>query len=301
VLMPSVKTEFQVVRTPSTGGTTTAAYWRQMLVSGNIFLGGDVYFGAMDDCDWKDNYVERAFRPQQDMGRVRSSGNTFGVVSFASGGVGDGTWISNSDVFEGRYDVGADNVIGLAAATGKTFTLLLNRPTINSRQTSLANRESMIRTYTGAAPLDGTVSIVAKDVITNSTWTNEYVEAVAGQITRDYGTYSPTLTSVANVTSSVLTKAKFERRGQGYVRVSAKINITTTSSSLHTQLAISLPIASDLSAEHDLIGTAVAFGSEPEGYGRVIGDAANNRALLQFKVGAASTYAVSLMFEYEVR
>jgi hypothetical protein len=75
------------------------------------------------------------------------------------------------------------------------------------------------------------------------------------------GTYTPTLTNVANIDIPASTAYTFQYMRVGnVVTVSGKIDVTVTGTGL-TRLNVSLPISSNFSAEENCAGTAVMTAS----------------------------------------
>jgi hypothetical protein len=112
-------------------------------------------------------------------------------------------------------------------------------------------------------------------------------------------TYTPTLTDSTNVTASTAYSTGYGRLG-GMVWVSGQLAIDPTSASTLTELGISLPIASNFTAENECGGTAAC--ADVAGYSaRIYADAANNRAKLAFTTGAdVASRAWSFTFGYQV-
>ncbi len=97
-------------------------------------------------------------------------------------------------------------------------------------------------------------------------------------------TYTPTLTSVANVAASTAYACQYLRVG-ATVTVSGKLDLDPTGATTLTQLGISLPIASSLAAAEQCGGTAVA--PAVAGYcAAILADATNDRAELNFTTAA---------------
>ncbi len=109
------------------------------------------------------------------------------------------------------------------------------------------------------------------------------------------GTYTPTITGVANVDSSTAFTCQFLRVGN-VVTVSGSVNVDTTAASILTTVGISLPIPSDLSSYIQCCG--VASGS---GVGYIQGDVTNDRANLSFTVATTDNRAWFFNFTYLVR
>ena len=119
--------------------------------------------------------------------------------------------------------------------------------------------------------------------------TNQYIAS---------GTYTPTLTSVANV-SGTPTAAGFKWiRVGNVVHVTGEISLTPSSvSGTLTRLGVSLPIASNLASSASLNGAANSPTAAE--FAAYIGDATNDRAELSF---GADLLASTLVggFTYEV-
>jgi hypothetical protein len=116
------------------------------------------------------------------------------------------------------------------------------------------------------------------------------------------GAYTPTQTSVTNVSSSTAAVCPWTRSGD-VVTVFGSCDIGTTATGT-TELGISLPIASSFAAEANCAGTAATTGSlglVPQAYGAIRGDAANDRAALKFTSPASGVnFAFSFSFSYRV-
>lgn len=113
-----------------------------------------------------------------------------------------------------------------------------------------------------------------------------------------WGTYTPTLTNVANLDASTAYQAQYTRMGN-VVIVSGKVDIDPTLTATATQLGISLPIASNIGAAEDCSGTAFAPGIAGQG-AAIVGDAANNRAEMQWVATDVTNQAMHFIFSYEV-
>lgn len=97
------------------------------------------------------------------------------------------------------------------------------------------------------------------------------------------GTYTPTLTGVANVAASTAFACQYLQVGPT-VTVSGKLDIDPTAGATLTQIGISLPVASALAAAEQVGGTAVA--AVPSYFGAISADAVNDRAQLDFTTAA---------------
>ena len=101
------------------------------------------------------------------------------------------------------------------------------------------------------------------------------------------GTYTPTLTNSANLTSSTALQCQYMRVGS-VVTVSGGVTLTPTILATLTTLGISLPIASTISAAQQL-GGAADSAAVASASAAIFGDNVNNRATLQMvSVGTGS-------------
>jgi hypothetical protein len=114
-----------------------------------------------------------------------------------------------------------------------------------------------------------------------------------------YGTYTPTLTGVTNIASSIAAVCHYLRTGNE-VRVWGAFQVTcTAAASTASEIDISLPIASNLAAAADLAGVAqanaIAAGA------RIQGDATNDRAGMFWVSGTTASHSWGFEFSYEIK
>lgn len=112
------------------------------------------------------------------------------------------------------------------------------------------------------------------------------------------GTYTPTLTNVANLAASTAYQCQWSRVGN-VVTVSGKVDVDPTLTATSTQLGISLPIASNLATAQDLGGCAFASGITGQG-AAILADTTNDRAQMQWLAGDVTNQAMFFVFVYEV-
>ena len=114
------------------------------------------------------------------------------------------------------------------------------------------------------------------------------------------GTYTPTLTNVANVGASTAYSCQYHRVGD-IVHVSGKVDVDPTTTLVLTQLGISLPIASNFANANECAGTAVAPAiSGGTGCAAILGEATNNRAELQMTPVDVANQSFYFTFTYRV-
>jgi hypothetical protein len=111
-----------------------------------------------------------------------------------------------------------------------------------------------------------------------------YQIATEKVLSKDSGTYTPTLTNTTNIASSTANANTAYTRIGSVVHVSGTIQIDPTSASTATTIGISLPSASSLSSFTQLAGVASRFGGTSlENISTAItGDTTNDRAQFTF-------------------
>ena len=110
------------------------------------------------------------------------------------------------------------------------------------------------------------------------------------------GSHTPTATRIANVTGETVYTVSYIRV-LGKIFAFGRIDINATGAG-NIQLALSLPVTSNLSAVESLAGTINQSGG---GYtGTILGDVANDRADVVINVGAGGNNAYSFMYAYNI-
>jgi hypothetical protein len=111
------------------------------------------------------------------------------------------------------------------------------------------------------------------------------------------GTYTPTLTNGANVDATVAYPCQWSRVGN-VITISGKIDVDATSNTTATEVGISLPVASAISNDYEISGTAncPTIGQAAA----ILGDASNNRASLQFICNSVGNNSMFFIFSYQV-
>lgn len=115
-----------------------------------------------------------------------------------------------------------------------------------------------------------------------------------------FGTYTPTLTAVANVDTATPSVCQWLRRGN-VITVSGRVDIDcTAAANTLTQVGMSLPVASDLTVSGQLAGGG-GIGQATYQNFLCLGDTANNRATLQFLSNGTTSAAAFFSFTYLVQ
>lgn len=111
------------------------------------------------------------------------------------------------------------------------------------------------------------------------------------------GTYTPAITAVANVDSASSPDGMYIRIGNIVIVFGTVVIDATAAAGTLTSIGISLPITSNLGASADVSGI---LGSQGGTTGRVIGDAANDRAQANYLSASAAAGTFHFQFMYEV-
>lgn len=142
-----------------------------------------------------------------------------------------------------------------------------------------------------ATPTTGTAAIAAR-LFSPRTLT----DSTSSPITS--GTYTPTLTNVANLDGSVTDEFQYSRVGNT-VSVSGGLQVNPTTTVTSTQLGISLPIASNFGSVTDCAGVAYSPTIATQG-AAVLADATNDRAQMQWVAGDVTAQSMYITFMYQV-
>lgn len=117
--------------------------------------------------------------------------------------------------------------------------------------------------------------------------TNQYIAS---------GTYTPTLFNTTNVAASTAYLCQWIRTGN-VVTVSGKVDIDPTAAAV-TLLGMSIPIASNFTAEQNVGGVAATDTAAVENAVRVLADAANDRASFSYTAIGILNNSFSFTFTY---
>lgn len=112
------------------------------------------------------------------------------------------------------------------------------------------------------------------------------------------GTYTPTLTNVANIDASTAFRCNYIRVGN-MVTVSGAVQVDPTAATTNTLLGISLPIASNFPDDQSCSGSIGSFAVAGES-GIIRADAANDRAEMAFISTGSANHAIRFCFVYEI-
>lgn len=113
-----------------------------------------------------------------------------------------------------------------------------------------------------------------------------------------HGTYTPTLTNVANLDASTAYACQYMRVGNT-VTVSGRVDIDPTLAATITQMRMSLPVASNFTANNECGGTAAASSIAGQ-VAAIRADAANNEAELVYRSADVTNQAMFFSFTYTV-
>lgn len=157
--------------------------------------------------------------------------------------------------------------------------------------------------YIEGPPLAGTNATITNAWALYAPSGNSYLAGLnvngGGNITAlTAGTYTPTLTNVANLDASTAFECQYSRIGvvvTGSCRVSVDPALTATS----TQLGISLSVASNFGAVEDAAGSCFASGIVAQG-AAIIADTTNDRLQMQWLSGDVTNQPMTCTFSYQV-
>jgi hypothetical protein len=112
------------------------------------------------------------------------------------------------------------------------------------------------------------------------------------------GTYTPTLTNTTNVAASSAGVAQYMRVGN-VVTVSGQVDIDPTATG-DTIMGVSLPVASNLTAQTTCAGTFISLSGATFQGGSIYGDSTNDRATFRFVASSTANFAFQYHFTYRV-
>lgn len=115
-----------------------------------------------------------------------------------------------------------------------------------------------------------------------------------------YNTYTPTLTGITNVASTVANLSGWIRIGNAVI-VFTRLTVTATASGALTEVSCSLPVASDFSNANQCVGAGAIISTTTEvGAVGVQADAVNDVATFRFVSTSTAARVYTVMFGYIV-
>lgn len=202
------------------------------------------------------------------------------------------------------YDLGTDSWLPATASTVAALDDLTDVATAGA-----ASGE--VLTYNGAtwdpqpvasAAADITVDDALFTVLTGTdgqTVLDSVDDALAAALpTFDSGTYTPTLTTTANVASSIVQDCRYIRIGD-QVFVSGRVSITPTAANTATRWRITLPIASNIGGDNDLAGSGAGDQTD-ESACNIRGDWGNDAARFECAPASTAQHLYAFTFGYTV-
>lgn len=158
-----------------------------------------------------------------------------------------------------------------------------------------AASDNQVLRRSGTAVAFGAINLASSNAVTGVLGVSN---GGTGGITLAAGTYTPTLTNVANLTASTAYECQYLQVG-ATVTVSGKADVDPTAPAVSTQLGISLPVASNIGATEDCAGTAACPAISGQ-CAAILGDAANNRAQMEWISADITNQPMYFTFSYQV-
>lgn len=197
---------------------------------------------------------------------------------------------------------------GLSLAAGQlvcTVTGFTDEGAQDAVGTILADDGDIDFTYDDATPK--ITAVVKSNSVTFAKMQDISTKKLIGRMTAlsgdpeeidfDFGTYTPTLTNVANLDASTAYACQYIRIGS-IVTVSGKVDVDPTAAG-SVQLGISLPVASNLANANECAGTAAASGIAGQS-AAILGDTTNDRAQLQYVAVDTTNQSMYFSFTYRI-
>jgi hypothetical protein len=200
--------------------------------------------------------------------------------------------------FEGYSGSGSNMLVGAAIIAEASATWNATyAPSVLRLQTASATS-----TLASRIVIDEDLAYIASDTGFNISETTATTAALAtayiGNVSS--GTYTPSLANTTNITTSTPSACQFMRVGN-VVTVSGRVNIDPTTSGAASELGISLPITSDITATTQCAGTGGNHTTTTEvSSGGILGDTTNNRAIFRFVAGGTAARDYGFTFTYLV-
>lgn len=117
--------------------------------------------------------------------------------------------------------------------------------------------------------------------------------------TLSYGTYTPTRTDVANISSSSASDFHYSRNGT-QVTIGGTFLVTPTAGSTNTSISFNIPATSNFSLSGDASGSGTAIENTTRVPVSLTADAANDRINLQFTSINTNSHEISFTCVYSV-
>lgn len=188
---------------------------------------------------------------------------------------GNSTFIKSEDAntgYSNLWQTTATSAFGVASGGTDSMTLALSPSTF---QVSGSNNGTQVTLE------DSSYLFSLGDVVLRGNALHNNTDVSQGNATQQdvrSGTYTPTLTGVANVDSTTKYQAQWNRVGN-VVTVSGKIGIDPTANNTSTRVRISLPVASNFATEQQCAGVGSNVDTTTTSHSaRIIADTTNNEA-----------------------
>lgn len=187
----------------------------------------------------------------------------------------------------------ADHQVLLRRGAGLAFDLLqvADLPGALATDAEVAAGDAAVTSAFLAADVALTAAYIAADAVVAA-------NAAAAISTFTAGTYTPTLTNIANLDATTARLCTWMRIGAS-VLVAGQLDADPTLTATATKIGLSLPVASNFSTAFQCGGTAAAPAIVSQ-CAAIYADAANDRAQMEWKAGDITNQTMCFTFAYQV-
>jgi len=223
------------------------------------------------------------------------TGNTFTSYNFQNVTPSDPSWCSalyitspSANITANGNEVGYGTYcfLGVSVASGATGVQQYGNSYLSTTNGPILDFGKLVMPDDGR--LYGTALHNNANAITGTT--NQYIAS---------GTYTPSLTGLANVASSVMAVCQYMRVGN-VVTVSGRINVTPTAPATISNFLLALPIASTIANTSNLGGSGTFDTNTVINAVSIMGNIGNNKAYFQFISSGTTSTPLAFSFTYVI-
>jgi len=258
---------------------------------------GDMMLEIRDDINNSEGVLAK-------WGYMTTNAGSFDIAGYGTKFRGSGLLLYSAGIIQSDYYSGGGVLIAsflndpskYYSAAGAAPSAVLEA--YSTTQGFLAPRMTTTQKNGIASPAEG---LMVYDTTIDTPFFYDTTSSQWKQMSENYsGTYTPTLTGVANVASSTAYVCTYIRVGNA-VTVSGEVEVTVSGANAQTLLGISLPISSDFSNSTECGGVGSTQGnSTAADTGSIHADISNKRAELDFFDTRGESSIISFTFTYQI-